>query len=112
MNQVRVDALVDGKAIPIGEVADFLPPGSVSSDEPDGTRRIYVFGWYDDDLGVWESHLGIDVQTDAVRNVISADLEKVSDLTEPYDLTIYRNGQPRHLRITACLERREAPGGA
>lgn len=87
--------------IPIGSLSVDEPLGSMSSHHPDG-RRVYVFGWNGDGvLGVWESKMGFDTENHAVRDIATLGLMLLSDLTEPYELDLYRDGHPVHkLRIT------------
>jgi hypothetical protein len=83
----------------VGSVADFEPPGSLHSDEPDGYRYVYLFGWLPDGQrpagnlvpGVWISVLGVDVENEAVRDVSSVALRQLADLADgPYELDVWR----------------------
>lgn len=109
----------EDRSMKIGSVADVEPLASISSNELDGTRRVYLFGWRDGQHGVWESTSGLDQATPAVRRIISIreDLQQLSALDEPYDLIIYRNEQPVRIRLAATFESPTAtpktrPGGA
>lgn len=117
MMAVRLDLIVDDSAISMGSVSSDEPMGSISSDEHDGEpRRIFLFGWPSGQLGasgmpvcgVFESVLGYDVANGAVREVTSANVKLLSDLSEPYELTIYRRtvdgATPRLLRFTVADE--------
>lgn len=99
---LTVELLVaPGQWAPVGEVGPQDPPGSVSSDEPGGSRRIYLFGWRNGaaDPAVWEPTAGVDVGQ-LLRVVTSFDMSVLSDLAAPFELTISRAGAgPRHLRF-------------
>lgn len=90
----------DGEWVTAGSVSIDEPPGSISSELPGGTRHVYLFGWHVGECGVWQSMNGIDVGNSAVRRVVSTELSVLSHLHEPFELTTYRQGQPRHLRFT------------
>jgi hypothetical protein len=82
-----------------GSVSVDEPVGSISSDDAEGTN-IYLFGWHDGTPGVWESVGGAHVENSAVRQVITLGMELLCDLTEePYEMTIIRAGQERHIRF-------------
>jgi hypothetical protein len=98
---VRLQAVLPGgQAATVGELSIDEPLGSISSTGPDG-RRVFLFGWRDDQPGVWESLAGITEETTAVRAIVSLDLERLSDLAEPFELTVWVKGQPRQMRFTA-----------
>jgi hypothetical protein len=59
--------------------------GSLSLNDDRGFRHVFLFGFYQDQQGVWESVAGVDAEFDARRVVSSLELEKVSDLTQPYN---------------------------
>lgn len=69
----------------VGGVGEPEPLGSVAWDEALG-RQVYLFGFRDGRPGVWRSADGVDVASDAVREVITTGLVPVSDLAEPYEL--------------------------
>lgn len=94
------------------------PRGSLASNDPDG-RRVYVFGFDGQRPGVWISDSGIDLATNAARQILSVHLRQLSDLTEPYELTIHSLAGQRRIRFTTNIEsptateenhRRTAPG--
>jgi hypothetical protein len=64
--------------------------GSISSEVPSGRRRVFLFGWIRGRAGVWRSRLGLDVEVDDKRAIASADLVQVSNLSEPFAMTITR----------------------
>jgi hypothetical protein len=98
---VRVQAVLPtGQAATVGQLSIDEPCGSISSTGPDGDR-VFLFGWRDDEPGVWESVAGITEENNAVRAIVSLELEQLSDLTEPFELTVYVQGQPRQMRFTA-----------
>jgi hypothetical protein len=99
---VRMEAVLpDGRARTVGELSIDEPCGSISSTTPDG-HRVFLFGWWrDDEPGVWESVAGLTVETSAVREIVTAGLKRLSDLTEPFELTVWVKGQPRLMRFTA-----------
>jgi hypothetical protein len=83
----------------VGSVAEAEPAGSVHSDEPDGFRYVYLFGWLPDGQrppghlvpGVWISVLGVDVENEAVREVSSVALRQLADLNAgPYEVDLWR----------------------
>jgi hypothetical protein len=77
---------------PVGGVSEAEPPGSFSSDEPEG-RQVYVFGWLEGDgPGVWVSTLGVDAETPAFRTITSLGMEKLADLTDLPYLRPWRHG--------------------
>lgn len=108
---VRLDVVLPDQAVTFGSVSIDEPLGSMSSDEPTG-RRVILFGWLRDDVGVWESRKGFDLENMAFREVVSADLRLLSDLTEPYEVTIHRNDQARLIRFTAVNYSRSRSTGA
>lgn len=85
----------------VGSVGEVEPPASLSNDGPGG-RRVLMFGWYQDEPGVWESSAGIDLANDAVRQIIALDgFERLAALDEhPYQAEIYRNGIRLNVRFT------------
>jgi hypothetical protein len=98
---VRVEALSPtGRTATVGELSIDEPCGSMSSTGPDGDR-VFLFGWRDDGPGVWESIGGLSQETVAVREIVTVGLKLLSDLSEPYVLTIYVKGVPRLMRFTA-----------
>jgi hypothetical protein len=83
----------------VGLVSEAGPPGSVHSDEPDGYRYVYLFGWLPDGQrpaghlvpGVWISVLGVDVEDEAVREVSTVALRQLADLNAgPYEVDLWR----------------------
>lgn len=90
--EVTVELLVGDEVIPVGSVSEAEPPGSISSQELTG-RRVFVFGWYEGEPGVWESH-GADIESSLARQLMSARLVKLSDLTESYEQAIWRGDTP------------------
>lgn len=99
--RVRVELLTDdGTPVALNgpPVTPDSRPGSASSDEPSGRRRMFLFGWRDGQLGVWESIAGTDHADPgdaALRHVTAAfGLARLSDLAEPYELTLHRPGRP------------------
>jgi hypothetical protein len=98
---IRLEILADdGTAIPMkASLSLDQPPGTLSSDPPEG-RRIYMFGLHNGQIGVWESKGGYDIENDAIRLVGSIELELLSDLSEPYTLTLHKGGIDHHLRLT------------
>lgn len=91
MAEVRVELVKGDKVVRLGEVTPDTPPGSMSSQEPE-KRRVFIFGFMDGEAGVWESEVGLDVETPETRQVFSAGLTRLSDLSEPYEQDFYRNG--------------------
>jgi hypothetical protein len=70
----------------LGSVAEVEPPGSISSNDPTG-RQVYLFGWYDNGVGVWRSHGGFDAETPVVREITTTGFDRLADLTEgPYEM--------------------------
>lgn len=86
--------------VEIGSVAEADPPGSISSD--DSIRQVYMFGWFDGEVGVWQSRVGVDIENSVFRTIIAAQLDLLSDLSEPFELTITRGPTKvqRRLRFT------------
>lgn len=99
-NHISIDLIRDGVvAMPMGSISDAEPPGSLSSHEPDGSRQVYLFGWHNGERGLWRSEGGYDIETKAVRQVGTLGLEKLSDLTAPYELSIYFYGKPEPMTV-------------
>jgi hypothetical protein len=84
--------------VEFGSVSIDEPLGSITSDQ-NGKTQVYVFGWYEGQAGVWESEFGAHHDNDAVRAILTMGFTLLSDLAEPYDLTVYKNGQPRPIRF-------------
>lgn len=103
MRQVvcEVATTADGPWRQVGSVSEVESPGSMSSDGPGG-RRVIIFGWYQDEPGVWESIGGLDLANDAVRQIMALDgIERLADLDErPYQLEVYRKGIRLNVRFT------------
>lgn len=99
MRQVLMEAHLPGGWGRVGSVAEVEPPGSLSCDGPLG-RRVLVFGWRDDQPGVWKSRGGMDIETEAFREIFTTGLERLSDLSEPYYIEISRKGLRMSLRFT------------
>lgn len=78
-----------GKWARVGSVAEMEPPGSMSSDTPLG-RRVIMFGWYGGEVGVWESVGGVDMENVAVREIVTTEFTRLSDLAEPLELDVVR----------------------
>lgn len=76
--------------MPLATLRESDPPGSISSDDPDG-REVIVFGFHDGEPGVWRSRAGFDVADAVARTVFAVEgLEQISDLAEPYECQIWR----------------------
>jgi hypothetical protein len=73
-------------------------PGSFSSEEERG-RQVYVFGWLNGEPGVWRSKAGADIESSVVRAVFSERMEKLSDLSEPYEMIRATEHGPICLRM-------------
>jgi hypothetical protein len=71
----------------VGIVDEAQPPGSISS-RSGAAREVYVFGWLDGAPGVWRSTGGVDVANDLMRAIASEGFDRLSDLTEPYELAV------------------------
>jgi hypothetical protein len=76
-----------GEWEPVGVVAEGEAPGSISS-RSGAAREVYVFGWLDGSPGVWRSTGGVDVANDFMRAIASEGFARLSELTEPYELTV------------------------
>lgn len=101
MTHVLLEAITERGAILIGRIEDGQLPGSISSDEPNSSRRLFVFGWRGEECGVWEADSGVDAATLTSREIYTLGFTKLSDLGEPYEVTIHRVGRgPRQLRFT------------
>lgn len=77
--------------MPIGE--PLLPtdmPGSVSSEPPEGDRELFIYGWMENEHGVWRSRAGADIDSGTSRTVITKGLELLSDLSEPFEQRIFQ----------------------
>lgn len=88
--QVTIEVRPPGAAWrPAGTVCEMEPPGSISSHEPTG-RQLIIFGWWEGRPGVWRSTIGFDISTPAFREVTSAHLKRLADLTEgPYERDVW-----------------------
>jgi hypothetical protein len=101
---VRMEMLSPGgQGATVSKLSIDEPMGSITSHEPDGSRRVYLFGFRDDEPGVWTPKVvGIGLENDLVRQVTAVGgLEQLSDLAEPFELTIYVRGVPRQMRFAA-----------
>jgi hypothetical protein len=84
----------------VGSVSELEPPGSLHSEEPDGYRYVYLFGWWQDTPGVWISVGGVDVGNDAVREISTVGLRQLADLSEgPYGLEVFRRPVAKYFRF-------------
>lgn len=79
------------------------PTGSMSSEPPEGDRDLFMFGFYEGAPGVWRSKAGVDIETSDVRAMVSTGLERLSDLSEPFEVNIWRPSVGM-LRIRFVLE--------
>lgn len=100
---IRIETVNGDRTAVIGTITRDDLLGSMSSEGPDGHRRVIVFGWRDSEPGVWESTFGIDVETPDEREVLSTNMTRLSDLTEPYETQIHRREQAVTVRFTAYL---------
>lgn len=66
-----------------------LPPGSFSSDEPTG-REVFMFGWVKGEPGVFRSKGGVDIEDPFQRTIVTQGLERLSDLSMPYEMVLVR----------------------
>ncbi len=99
--EVVVELDIGGGWRRVRSQSEIEPPGSLSSDEPDG-RQVYLFGWHDGDgPAVWRSEGGVDAANDAVRMVVATGLVKVADLDAEQDhrMAFWRGGQSTPLRF-------------
>lgn len=107
VKQVVLEALRDDTGwCRICGVAEAEPPGSLSSDGPDG-RQVYLFGWLPsgDGPGVWRSTGGADVANPTVRVVATTGFERLADLSEgPYTQDIQRPAGRREVRFRLDTE--------
>lgn len=55
-------------------------------------RDVLLFGWHDGVPGVWRSTGGYDRELAGLRGVNSLGLELLSDLSEPYEMTVSPQG--------------------
>ena len=84
----------------LGSVAEVEPMGSFSSHSPWG-RQVYMFGWHEDQVGVWKSTGGADVANPAIREVYTEGVRLLSDLAAPYEMvTILAGDRRTKLRFT------------
>lgn len=96
--------------IQAGEVKPGDPPGSISSNKPDGSRDVYMFDCAPDDSKstIQRSGFGVDAELaeGRLRAVVPdpSRLEVVKELKpgESYEMTIKtdRSPQPRQIRFT------------
>jgi len=91
----------------VGRLYEADSPGSISGHDDDGTRQVWLFGWHEGQVGVYLSVAGADVENPDVRLVASLALERLSDLTEPYELT-YRTPAEQHRTVRWSLLRGSA----
>jgi hypothetical protein len=79
---------------PGDDIWTVLPPEpgvcSFSSEHEDGTREVYLFGRFGDQVGVWRSTAGVDVADNDTRVILSDRLELLSNLDEPYEMIVER----------------------
>ena len=97
MNEVLIEVNVHGDWKTVGSVSEVEPPGSISDET--GGRQVYMFGWYEGVVGVWRSHLGIDAETPAFREITTTGFDRLADLAEPYELTRVVRGEQQRLRF-------------
>lgn len=100
--EVRVEILGPDGWVPVGgSIPEFMPPGSMSTAGPTG-RDVFMFGWYEGDgPAVWRSVGGVDIETSAVRAIMTSQIEKVADLEEgPYELTRHGETGPMQVRLS------------
>jgi hypothetical protein len=98
--EVVLEIHVEGQWKRVGSVAEFLPGGSISSEEPDG-RQVYIFGWVaGDGPAVWRSTGGFDVENPAIREISSVGLDRLADLHQgPFELQWWRHGKAIAVRF-------------
>jgi hypothetical protein len=74
----------------VSEMGENDPPGSMQ-DTTNG-RDVILFGWWEREVGVWRSEGGYDMEMGQLRRVTSLGLEKLSDLSEPYERPVIQPG--------------------
>jgi hypothetical protein len=79
--KVLVEGNAGGDWRRIGEIATTDPLGSMTI-MLNGERNIVLFGWKDDQPGVWLSSVGVDYEVDRGRMVHSLGHDPLADLTE------------------------------
>lgn len=84
-------------------VTRWLPPGSISSEDPEG-RQVYLFGWVDGEgPGVWRSKGGFDEELGAgreFRNVFPMEgLELLAELEDGPYVTEWRRPGGTEIRV-------------
>lgn len=80
--------------------------GSLSSDPDFAPRELYLFGWRDDELGVWRSVAGLDFESTPGERVLLAfgGVVRVWDFDDgPCCLTLKRSGG-REIKARIRLE--------
>lgn len=101
MAKVSLEVKTNGGWGLVGAVGDGDPPGSISSTpEAPKNRKVYLWGWHGGVPGVWESTRGIDIEDPATRLLVTTGLEQLSDLSEPFELDIWRLDNPIRVRFT------------
>lgn len=101
---ISIEALRrDGRVFPMSTISIDEPPVSFTSYDAD-LRRVYLLGWRDDVRGLWVADADTTISTDAVRLLKSVTLTLLSDLTEPYEMTVRTRKGPRRVRFTAHPE--------
>lgn len=106
MRSVRMDVLSPtGEWHRVGQVADLVAPGSISTYPPEG-RQVYVFGWLDHggEPGVWQSRSGVDVEDSVLRLIHSDGFERVATLSADSPIWwmdyVTASGETGRLRFT------------
>jgi hypothetical protein len=91
-----VVASIDGVAI--AQLMADQHPGSMRMPPAPGSGRpprMLLFGWIENEPGVWESKLGWDLEAGVTRVIGSANLVKLSMLYTPYELDYWTSRPPR-----------------
>jgi hypothetical protein len=111
MNVIVEHDLIPGEWTPVGPPVaddgdDALRSGSLSSTDEEGTRTLYLFGWYEGDgPKLWRSRSGADLELTDERGwprrvVLSDALDVVAELTEePTTLRLRQHGHWLTVRL-------------
>jgi len=75
----------------IGSVSEVEPPASFSSDGPFG-RQVFMFGWLNEEVGVWEVEEGFEATNPLARQLAIVRKRKLSDLSEPCVVEVFKHG--------------------
>lgn len=88
----KPDARVNEGWIRVGEVQPHDSPGSMSDNQPDGTRDIYMFKCEPDDSKstISKANFGADIEQGRIREIIDTGFVLVKELTkgESFEITV------------------------